>query len=142
MLARVLFPVTLICAALALAMIAPTANTFTVTNSGLTAYVINGTNNPMLNLTRGQTYVFQVSAAGHPFWLKSVRSTGTGNAFNTGVTNNGSESGSVTFVVPQSAPATLFYDCEFHSAMTGQINVSDPTPVLETTWGRMKALFR
>jgi hypothetical protein len=138
----VLFPATLVLAVLAIAMIAPTANTFTVTNNGATSYVLNGTSNPSLNLTRGQTYVFQVSAPGHPFWIKSVRSTGTGNAFNTGVTNNGSESGSVTFVVPAGAPATLFYDCEFHSDMTGQINVSDATPVLQTTWGRMKALFR
>lgn len=123
-------------------LFAQAATTFTVVNSGLTAYSINGTHNPTLNLVRGQTYVFQVTAAGHPFWIKTIRSTGTGNAYNSGVTNNGTDSGSVTFVVPSNAPSTLFYNCEFHSAMTGQINVMDSTPVLPQTWGRTKATYR
>jgi plastocyanin len=139
---RGLFPAASIFAIVALAMLAPAVTTFNVTNNGMTSYTINAASNPTLSLTRGQSYTFQVNAVGHPFWIKSVRSTGTGNAYNSGVTNNGSETGSVTFVVPGDAPATLFYDCEFHSSMSGQINVMDPTPVWQTTWGRVKALFR
>lgn len=106
------------------------------------AYTINGTDNPNLNLVRGQTYVFQVSAVGHPFWIKTIRSVGTANAYNSGVTNNGTQSGSLTFVVPMDAPSTLFYNCQFHSPMTGQFNISDQTPVLPQTWGRTKAIYR
>ena len=123
-------------------LFAQATTTFTVTNNGITSYVINGTNNPNLKLVRGQTYVFQVNAVGHPFWIKSIQSTGTGNAFSSGVTSNGTQSGSVTFVVPMDAPSTLFYDCEFHPSMTGQLNISDPTPVLPQTWGHTKAIYR
>ncbi len=105
--------------------------TNTVGNVGFSAYNINGTNNPSLTLLRGVTYIFKISAAGHPFWLKTVRSTGTGNAYNAGVTGNGTESGTLTFAVPVDAPDTLFYDCQFHSAMTGTINiVTPPSPPL------------
>lgn len=116
--------------------------TFTVVNNGSLAYTIDGTDDPDLKLTKGQTYVFQVSAVGHPFWIKTVRSTGTGNAYSNGVTNNGTQSGSLTFVVPADAPATLFYDCQIHSNMTGKITVTDPTPALLQTWGRTKAAYR
>jgi len=123
-------------------LFAQATTTFTVTNNGITSYVIDGTNNPNLKLLRGQTYVFQVNAVGHPFWIKSIQSTGTGNAFNNGVTSNGTQSGSVTFVVPMDAPSTLFYDCEFHPSMTGQLDIANPTPALQQTWGRTKAIYR
>jgi hypothetical protein len=42
--------------------------------------------------------------AGHPFYLNSVQGTGTANAYNSGVTNNGAVSGSITFTVPMNAP--------------------------------------
>ena len=50
---------------------------------------------------------------------------GDGDAYNDGVTGNGTQSGVLTFVVPTNAPAQLFYNCEFHSVMTGVINVID-----------------
>jgi hypothetical protein len=98
---------------------------FTVTNVGLSAYNISGNNNPTLTLTRGKTYVFHVSALGHPFDIKTVSSTGTANRFNTGVTGQGVQNGDLTFVVPPSAPNTLFYNCEVHIAMSGTINIVD-----------------
>jgi hypothetical protein len=82
-------------------------STFTVTNSGASFYVINGVNNPTLNLVRGVTYTFNVSVAGHPFWIKTAQVTGTGSAYSSGVTNNGALTGTVTFAVPLDAPATL-----------------------------------
>lgn len=121
--------------------VAHAQNTFTVVNSGSVSYQIDGTTNPTLNLVRGQTYEFQVSAIGHPFWIKTVQSTGTGNAYNDGVTNNGIQSGTLTFTVPGDAPSTLFYNCEFHFTMTGTINVTGTVPVQSTTWGRLKRSF-
>ena len=81
-------------------------------------------------MTEGQTYTFNISAIGHPFWIKTVNSTGTGNAYNDGVTNNGTDNGTITFIVPYTSPSTLYYNCQFHSSMEGTINVTDvpPTP--------------
>jgi len=101
------------------------AGTFTVTNQGMSAYLIDGTANPTLTLCRGSTYVFAISATGHPFYVNSVQGTGTTNAYNTGVTNNGTDMGNVTFVVDSTAPNSLFYNCSIHAAMTGKIDVVD-----------------
>jgi hypothetical protein len=116
--------------ALALGTISCVAQTTSaVSNVGLSAYNINGTNNATLTLMRGVTYLFNVSASGHPFWIKSVSSTGTGNAYNTGVINNGVQVGMLTFAVPTNAPSALFYNCQFHSAMKGTLNIiSPPSP--------------
>lgn len=100
--------------------------TFTVApNSGSSAYTINGIDNPSLTLQRGQTYTFNVSAAGHPFYIMSVQGTNPGNAYASGVTGNGTTSGALTFVVPAGAPGTLYYDCSVHAAMTGTITVTN-----------------
>jgi hypothetical protein len=88
-------------------------------------YTINGTQNPTLTLFRGQTYTFAVSASGHNFWIKTAQVIGTGSAFSDGITGNGITSGTLTFTVPTNAPATLFYICQFHSFMTGTINITD-----------------
>ena len=80
--------------------------------------------NPSLYLQRGQTYKFNVNASGHPFYIKTQTGTGTGNQYSTGVTNQGTQSGIVSFTVPMDAPNTLFYQCSQHAAMNGQINIT------------------
>lgn len=102
----------------------PSATVLTVTNSSASAYVINGSDNPTLNLIRGLTYTFNISAAGHPFWIKTIGGLGTGNPYSTGITNNGTASGTLTFIVNASAPSILYYNCQIHSAMNGVINIS------------------
>jgi hypothetical protein len=99
------------------------AGTLQVSNSGMTAYVIDGASNPTLTFCRGNTYVFSVNASGHPFYLKTVKGTGTGNAYTSGVSGNGVTTGDLTFTVPSDAPDTLFYVCSLHSAMTGIIHI-------------------
>jgi hypothetical protein len=96
---------------------------FQVTNSGSGAYSIDGLDNRALTLVRGQTYFFTVNASGHPFWIKTAQTTGTTNQYNTGVTNNGDDVGGITFTVDATAPNTLYYICQFHSPMTGAINI-------------------
>jgi hypothetical protein len=98
---------------------------FTVVNSGSSAYSINSQNNPGLTLQRGKTYTFAVTASGHPFYIKTVQGNGTGNGYS-GATGNGTQTGTVTLVLPTNAPATLFYNCSIHSPMTGTITVIDP----------------
>ena len=112
--------------------------TFNVTNSGSGAYIIDGQSNPTLSIIEGQIYTFNITASGHPFWIKTVSSTGTGNQYNIGVTNNGTDNGTITFTVPYDAPSTLYYNCQFHIAMAGTISVIDvptptPTPTLTPT---------
>ncbi len=100
---------------------------FEVSNIGASAYAFSFTDvqNPELELTRGETYEFNVNSPGHPFLIKTVNSTGTENTFNDGVTNNGSVDGTITFTVPANAPDVLFYNCEFHGSMNGRIRIVD-----------------
>ena len=103
---------------------------YDVTNSGASAYTFNGggftnASNPDLTLERGKTYTFTVDAPGHPFYINTVNTTGSNDAYTSGVTNNGVSSATITFTVPTDAPDTLYYNCEFHSAMNGTINIID-----------------
>jgi hypothetical protein len=106
-------------------VIYPTSQTFTVTNNGAGSYTIGGNNNPTLNLFRGITYYFDLNASGHPFWIKTTANTGTGDQYNDGVTNNGTQSGRITFSVPLNAPNIIYYICQYHGSMQGVINISD-----------------
>ena len=105
------------------------ATTITVQNSGASDYIFNAEgrmeNDPTLTLVRGKTYEFDVTAGGHPFWIKTLQGTGSSNQYNEGITNNGVSSGTLTFTVPNDAPATLYYNCQFHGNMTGKINIVD-----------------
>jgi hypothetical protein len=50
------------------------------------------------------------------------------NTYDDGVTNNGVQNGALHWDVPLGAPGNLFYDCQFHAAMTGTITVIDAPP--------------
>ncbi|MFC4218926.1 hypothetical protein [Flagellimonas marina] len=107
-----------------------TVESYDVTNQGATAYVFDGEElenvaNPDLTLKRGQTYELNVNVPGHPFFIKTEQTLGTGETFDNGVANNGATSGTITFTVPETAPDTLFYICEFHSSMTGTLTIVD-----------------
>jgi len=108
--------------------------TYTVTNSGSSAYIINGNSDPSINLIRGNTYYFSVNATGHPFFIKTSRTTGTGNTYSSGVTNNGAQVGTVTFTVPLDAPSTLYYICQYHSDMAGEFIISNSASVIAYDW--------
>ena len=102
--------------------------TLSVTNSGSSSYVINGSNNPTLSFIRGHRYIINVNASGHPFWIQTVSGAySLGNLYNTGVTNNGAEVGTIIVEVPFDAPQ-LYYVCGIHSSMAGAITVSDLGP--------------
>jgi hypothetical protein len=100
---------------------------YEVGNTSTTSYRLNGYANPEITVIRGQTYTFDVNASGHPFWIKTAATTGTGDAYNTGVTNNGDDVGTITWTVDIDAPNTLYYICQNHSAMGGTITVVDGT---------------
>jgi hypothetical protein len=103
-------------------------NSFNITASGSSDYVFAAdskfftanANDPVLYLRRGETYKFIVNASGHPF---QIRVSNGGSAYNTGVTNNGQSNATITFIVPMTAPATLYYQCTAHSGMGAVINI-------------------
>ena len=105
-----------------------------VSHSGSSAYTLSGSdrggsvsgNNAAVDLNVGDTVNFSVNASGHPFWIKTTNSTGTGNGAS-GVSNNGSESGTVSWT-PDTA-GTYYYICQYHSSMVGQINVTSTSSV-------------
>src|SRR5438093_4116273 len=101
----------------------PLSVSFSVANNGSISYSIDGNPNPTLTLTRGETYIFNVNAASHPFFIKTVRTTGNSNQYTSGVTGQGVTSGQLTFVVPADAPNQLFYQCGIHSSMGGTLNI-------------------
>jgi len=63
------------------------------------------------------------SAQGHPFWIKTVRVDGTGNAVTTGITNNGTDFGTITWDTSSVTPGTYYYISEFEPDMSGIISV-------------------
>lgn len=105
--------------------IPPGVTTFNVSTSSL--YDINGSNNPTLTLVRGTTYTFNISTAGHPFYISTVSgSTAGANAYvGNGYTGASKTTGSIVFTPDVTTPNTLFYDCTIHSFMTGTINVTN-----------------
>lgn len=105
------------------------SNAFVVTVQSFENWTIDGMLDPTLTLTRGQTYVFDLQGVSgvHPFFIKTVSSSGNGNQFTDGVTGNGATGDSdVTFQVPMTAPAQLFYNCGNHGAMAGTLTIIDP----------------
>lgn len=104
----------------------PTTNSlsFNVShNNGV--YLINGANNPTINLVRGYTYLFEINANGHPFWIQTTTIPyNPENIYSTGITNNGIQSGNLLFDVPIDAPDTLYYVCQYHGSMNGIINIT------------------
>ena len=101
--------------------------TYTVTVAG-GVFVLDGTNNPAIEMFRGNTYIFDVSdssVAGHPLAFKD----GSGNSWTTGVTTTGTagQAGAkVTFEVPSTAPSSMRYYCTVHgNSMGNTITVKD-----------------
>jgi hypothetical protein len=103
--------------------------TFAVTAPDSGRYTFNGAgtdgdDNATLYLYRGFTYKFAVNSSGHPFHIQT--SSGAYNASNLytdNVTNPGTQSGTITWTVQMDAPSTLYYVCQYHSAMAGTINI-------------------
>lgn len=103
---------------------------YTVVNQDATAFLFSGDGleqavNPGLTLKRGSTYEFNVNAPGHPFWIKTEQSVGSVNSYDSGITENGTSSGTLRFTVPADAPNVLYYVCEFHSPMSGTLTITD-----------------
>ena len=117
----------------------PTGNNYTVTvaNSGSgNKFYIDGVEAAELTLTKGLTYVFDVSDStnsGHPFRFKDA----SGNAYTTGVTTSGtagSSGATVTLVIPTSGTMPARYYCTAHgNGMGNTITTVDSTTTFTVT---------
>ena len=102
-------------------------NTFAVTAQN-GKYYIDGQEAPTLTLTRGETYTFNVDAAGHPLFFHDNSYWASGQYANElgsihGVT--GSRTETITYTVPANAPNTIWYNCGVHSGMGGTFTIVD-----------------
>lgn len=98
-----------------------------VTNAGAGAYTVNGISNGTLYFEKGKRYRIVVNAPGHPFWIQTVSGAySSGNVYSTGITNNGTDNGSILVELSQSAPEpSLYYACQYHASMAGSIFVGN-----------------
>ncbi len=100
--------------------------TFVVTANGTSNYLFDGVAQPVLALTRGVQYTFDLSDSSngsHPFRLGTASE---GSQYTSGYTTTGSQGSAgakAVFIVPADAPATLYYYCNSHAGMGNSINV-------------------
>ena len=91
-------------------------------------YYIDNVQQDTLNFIKSGTYTFSQSDSsndGHPL---RIATSLDGTEYTTGVTTFGTpgQDGAYTrIVVGSSAPSTLYYKCNIHSGMGGQINVTE-----------------
>tara|TARA_B100000035_G_C21037062_1_gene571630 strand:+ start:6842 stop:8932 length:2091 start_codon:yes stop_codon:yes gene_type:complete len=79
---------------------------------------------PTINLVVGDTINFAVNvSSSHPFYIKTVQGTGTGNQVTTpSASGQGSYNGTVSWTPNTSG--TYFYQCRNHNSMHGEIIVA------------------
>ena len=113
--------------------------TINVNNNGIETYNISGNDrdgrvlgeNSSITVTKGDTILFEVNASGHPFYVKTQNSSGTGNAVTTGITNNGTDVGTITWNTTSVSAGIYYYNCSNHGSMFGTI-VVESTPAATT----------
>ena len=80
-----------------------TTKTWDVINSASENYLFTGhSSGSDINITAtiGDTLVFNVNSNGHPFWIKTAQTVGTGNSVTTGTITNNGVTGNVGVVIP------------------------------------------
>ena len=109
------------------APVIPTGTAFSVSNDGMVSYTINGeVDNPTITVTRGSSHTFSINAPGHPFHIQTVSGGySVTDEYIAGLTGEFTDNGDFVWVVPENAPDTLYYACEFHEVMAGTITVVD-----------------
>lgn len=106
-----------------------------VSASSASSYTLSGTDrngvvsgqNPTLEFYVNDVVDFIVNSPGHPFFLKTVASTGTSNKITIDgdeIPNNGTSNGTIRWTVHTAD--TFYYICQFHGAMSNSITTTSP----------------
>ena len=88
--------------------------------TGGSGFYIGGTQRPTLTMVRGNTYTFDQTNASNGSHVLQIATASDGTQYTSGYTTG-------TFVVPLSAPDTLYYKSSTTSGMGGLINVTGST---------------
>jgi len=120
------------------ANVRPGVTTFSVTNSGSSAYLFDqySGNNPDIYLHPGQTVSFNINAAGHPFL---IRQSSGGTLYNVGLTHvsttgvvtteadaQAKVTGTLIWKIPSSLVGTTYvYQCQNHAGMVGNLIIQN-----------------
>jgi plastocyanin len=98
---------------------------FDVRNRGSSSYVFDNVDeNKTINVNKGDILVFNINAPGHPFLIKTERSTGTRGSITENITNNGTERETIRWDTSNVDAGTYYYNCRIHRSMGGEIIVS------------------
>jgi len=87
---------------------------------GGSGFYIGGTQRPTLSMVRGNTYTFDQTNASNGSHVLQIATASDGTQYTSGYTTG-------TFVVPLSAPDTLYYKSSTTAGMGGLINVTGST---------------
>ena len=105
---------------------------FTITAQNSSDYIVEGNdqngnvsgNDPSISVKVDDTLNLDINASGHPLFLIISSNGGFGSSnLVSGVSNNGTENGSITW--SPSTVGTYYYICEYHSSMIGVITVTE-----------------
>tara|TARA_Y100001958_G_C20863058_1_gene300483 strand:+ start:155 stop:598 length:444 start_codon:yes stop_codon:yes gene_type:complete len=75
---------------------------------------------PDITFSVGDEIAFDISASGHPFYIKTEQGVGTQNQASN-VINNGETNGTIRWT--PSEAGTYYYQCSLHNNMYGIINI-------------------
>jgi hypothetical protein len=105
-------------------------STFTVSdNQEGTSFIFRPdglTEDPLINLYRGNTYTFDVNSE-YNFYIKTSPSLGSSDQYNVNVTNNGTNKGKITIIIDESTPSTLYYTSDDQQNTQGIFNIKTIT---------------
>ena len=93
-------------------------------------YDRNGTvqeaNNATITIKTGDQLQLTIIASGHPFWISNRQGTGQPSPSETpsGFTNNGTDSGALSWDTTGVTPGTYWYNCQYHPSMHGNIVIT------------------
>ena len=85
----------------------------------------------------GDTLQFSLNVSGHPFYIKTAATTGSGDQVTTGTITGtqGSTSGTLTWNTTGVSAGTYYYQCGNHADMGGEIQIISPSSASNTGGG-------
>jgi hypothetical protein len=81
------------------------------------------TPNPVIKLYRGQTYTFNINTPNNPISIRLARSLQSLDKYNTGVSQQSVDSGTIIFKVPTDAPNILYYQSDRELTLGGAFQI-------------------